>query len=227
MRKLQLFITGTDTGVGKTTFSALFARFLKDRGLNVGYYKPVETGCSPECEDVKTLSAITNQPLDEMIVYKFKTPASPLAASYIEGKKVEIGKLVDRFNQLKDKYDILLVEGAGGILVPITEGKNKIYTYRDFLSYIKTPVVVVARAGLGTINHTALTCEALKNFKVAGIVFNFDKNYEDDISIHHNTQLVQKMTGITNTIKIPFMENLSVDKSLSGALEKFLREILC
>ncbi len=222
---MQLFITGTDTGVGKTTFSALLAKFLKEKGINVGYFKPVETGCQPKCHDVNMLSEITGQPLDEMIVYRFKNPLSPLAASYIEDKKVEIGKLVDRFNQLKDKYDVLLVEGAGGILVPITEGKNKIYTYRDFLSILKIPVVIVARAGLGTINHTALTSEALKNFQIAGLAFNFDKDYKNDVSVKNNIGVVKKMTGIDNTITIPFMENLQLSKDLIQDLEKFLDKI--
>ncbi len=221
--KKQIFITGTDTGVGKTTVSEALAFLLKEKGFKVGYFKPVETGCEKRCEDAYTLSKITEQDLDEIICYSFKEPLAPLVAERLENKKIKIEEIVERFHKLKEKYDYLIVEGAGGILVPITEEKNKIYTYLDLLKILNIPSLIISRAGLGTINHTALTIEVIKNkgIEIKGIIMNgFSKNL--DIAQKTNPHVIEEMTNVPVIAKIlksenPFEESI---KSLKNTIRK-------
>lgn len=185
-----VFITATDTGVGKTTVSAGLAKVLLNRGLKVGYYKPVETGVEDYPQDGKLLSQITGQPLEEVVLYTYKNPLAPYPASLIEGKEVDIDKIVQHFRYLQSKYDFLIVEGAGGVYVPI----KREFTYVDLIKMLDIPVLIVSRAKLGTINHTVLTIKALEGVKILGVVMNGFSG--DDISEQTNPQIIQEMTGI-------------------------------
>ncbi|WP_457639433.1 dethiobiotin synthase [Persephonella sp.] len=192
----SIFITATDTGVGKTTVSAALAKILRDKGFRVGYYKPVETGCIDECTDGKLLSEITGQPVDEITLYRFEAPVAPYVAEKLEDSQIDIELLYAHLDYLKAKYDYLIVEGAGGIRVPITEHFGQIITYADFVYEASLPVLVVARAGLGTINHTVLTVDVLNfiNADIKGIIIN---GYSGrDISEDSNPEVIAEMTGI-------------------------------
>ena len=203
-----VFITGTDTGVGKTVISAAIASFLKDKGVKVGYFKPVETGCSGICEDGKILSQITGQKYEEVVLYRFKNPVAPYVAEKYEGKKISFENIKEKIHEMKSKYQFLIVEGAGGIMVPITEEKGKIYTYLDLVSQTGLKTLIVSRASLGTINHTVLTVKALKsiNADIKGIVLNgFSKN--PDLSEKTNPYVIEKMTGLKVIVKCKKSEN--------------------
>jgi len=200
-KKLKLskavFITGTDTGVGKTVVAGAVVKLLKDKGYNVGYFKPVETGCSPECSDAKTISQITGQHIDEVVLYQFKNPVAPLVAERLEGKKIDMARIYSHLDRLKRSYEYLVIEGAGGIKVPITEEGGNIITYLDFVYETFLPVVIVSRAGLGTINHTVLTVDALNtiNAEIKGIVVN---GYTGEtVSEKTSPQIIHEMTGIS------------------------------
>ncbi|WP_297456081.1 dethiobiotin synthase [Persephonella sp.] len=191
----SIFITATDTGVGKTTVSAALAYLLKEKGHKVGYFKPVETGCSPDCLDASTLAQITGQPVDEIVLYKFKTPVAPLVAEEIEGVQINLENIFSHLDKLISKYDYLIVEGAGGIKVPITRRDEEIFTYLDFVYETKMPVLVVSRASLGTINHTTLTIDVLNsiNADIIGIVMN---GFSEDKNELYNSYIIEEMTGI-------------------------------
>ena len=189
-----IFVTATDTGVGKTTISVALAKILK--GQNVGYYKPVETGCDPVCSDASLLSKITGQDIDEIVLYKFRSPVSPLVAQELEDTEINVDLILSHLEQLKRKYDFLIVEGAGGIKVPITEEEGRIITYLDLVYEASLPVLIVSRAGLGTINHTVLTVDALNsiNAQIKGIIITGFKGEEP--SEKKNPEVIQMMTGV-------------------------------
>jgi len=187
-----IFITATDTGVGKTTISKALAKLLKDKGYKVAYFKPIETGIEKEENtDYYSLLEITKQQ-DLAVLYKFKNPVAPYTATLLEGIDIDIDLIKKHLENLKNKYDFVIVEGAGGVAVPIKID----YTYLDFIKETKIPVLVVSRSKLGTINHTYLTVKALKdiNADIKGIIIN---EYEgNDISEKTNPEIIEKMTNI-------------------------------
>ena len=163
---MSFFITGTDTGVGKTVVTAALASLLTARGKHVCVYKPVQTGAThPEdLETVKTLTGLSD--LSMHCSYCFEIPAEPLVAD--TRGEIQIAQLKNDFDRLRQTHECVLVEGAGGVHVPITKDASMIDLMKDF----GLPVIVVARPNLGTINHTLLTVEALlaRKIPVHGVV---------------------------------------------------------
>ncbi|MEN9782553.1 MAG: dethiobiotin synthase [Pseudomonadota bacterium] len=181
-----LFVTGTDTNVGKTFISSLIA---KELGMN--YWKPFQTGIECGDDDTKFVSnAGVNvfQP-----VYKLKKPLCPLAASWEENVNVNFEKVLAQ----SPKKENLLIEGAGGLFVPVCEGK----TVLDLIIALQVPVIIVAADKLGTINHTLLTIEALqkRNIQIAGIVMNF---YNSESK---NAQIIEQFGGVEIIAKVLYV----------------------
>ncbi|OGC07359.1 dethiobiotin synthase [candidate division WOR-1 bacterium RIFOXYD2_FULL_36_8] len=167
----SLFVTGTDTGVGKTYVTILLAKHLMLKGFDVGIMKPISTG-SKKDDDARLLKKTLNlkDPLRLINPIHLKLPLAPYAAAKLLKKRLNLKKIFTAFEKLKKHHDIVIVEGIGGVLVPIL----KDYFVADLIKDFNIPVLIVARAGLGTINHTLLTIEALKKrkVKIAGIVMN-------------------------------------------------------
>lgn len=166
-----LFVTGTDTGVGKTYASCALLRALRARGLEVGAMKPVETGVGPEGpEDARRLAEAcgAGDPLDEVCPQRFALPAAPPVAAAAEGRTVDLGAVRTAYARLRGRHRLLLVEGAGGLLVPAAEGTSM----AELAAELGLPLLVVARAALGTINHTLLTLAVARarGLAVAGVV---------------------------------------------------------
>ena len=210
--KKQIFITGTDTEVGKTFIAKLLSMAFIDVGYKVAYYKPIETGCDPICEDTFNITQITGQFYEEALLYQFKLPASPYTADLKENKNIDIDKIVKHYNSLKNRYNIVIVEGAGGLLVPIKKINGKIFTYLDLIKALDVPVIIVAKSTLGTINHTVLTVRALKGegVDIKGIIMNkYPQN--PDWVVKTNPEVIKEMTGIDKIIKIPYLEDISED----------------
>lgn len=181
--KRGVFITGTDTGVGKTFIAGALARGLRADGIDVGVMKPIETGVSTPgrnrqpvglsgADDASYLkrAAGVSDPIELISPYRFRYPLAPWPASIKEGKKIEIKKILTAYKKLAEKHSFMIVEGAGGLLVPITEHLDVV----DLILAMKLPVLLVARAGLGTLNHTRLTIEYGKNRGIlfVGIILN-------------------------------------------------------
>jgi len=166
-----IFVTGTDTGVGKTVVSrALIAAFRK-AGLKLGAMKPIETGVG----DAGPLDAIAlreaaaaTDPLETICPQQFTLPAAPNVAARAEAREVDLAAIEAAYERVKAGRDLVVVEGAGGLLVPIREG----WTMAELAQRLGLPLLIVARASLGTINHTALTLEsaASKGLSVLGVV---------------------------------------------------------
>jgi len=166
-----LFVTGTDTGVGKTLVACEIVRRLRARGEGVGVLKPVETGVGPEGpQDAKALreAAGVADAIDEICPQRFALPAAPSVAAAAEGRRVDLNRIDQALERVKLRHSCVIVEGAGGLLVPITPDFNM----ADLAHRLGLPVLVVCRAALGTLNHTWLTLEAARSrgLRVAGIV---------------------------------------------------------
>jgi len=166
----QFFVTGTDTGVGKTVVSALLCA-----GLEAVYWKPIQTG-TREGTDTKTVLQLAELPRQRSIpeLYRFAPPVSPHLAAELAGVRIEMGRFrVPRTVKSKN----LIVEGAGGVLVPI----NERYLMVDLMKWLKLPVLLVSRTSLGTINHTLLSLAALRSAKIAvrGVVLVGKENREN------------------------------------------------
>jgi len=185
-------ITGTDTGVGKTFIAYNLALALKEKGYDVGCFKPVETGVSDKPEDGSLLASATGQDLEEVVPFRAKSPLAPYSA-ILEGElSLKKEMILEQFSKITGKYEYILVEGAGGIAVPIL--KN--YTYADLAKDLSLGLIIVARAGLGTINHTFLTVEFArsKGLKIAGLVLNGFEGM--DPSEKTNPRVIYEMTGL-------------------------------
>ena len=167
-----LFITGTDTGVGKTIVAAGLVASLRHSGFDIGVMKPFETGFSLRSSDavfLKKIAAVKDS-LDSICPYRLKHPLSPFTTAKIENVSIRFETITRAYEALLQNHQALLVEGAGGLLVPITREKMM----ADLALYLKLPVLIVSRTGLGTINHTLLSVEAARKrgVEVAGVIFN-------------------------------------------------------
>ena len=165
------FVTGTDTGVGKTVVACALLRGLRARGVDVGALKPIETGVGAGGPlDALALreAAGVNDALDTICPQQFALPAAPTVAAAAEGRRVELAPVRRAFAALAARHACVVVEGAGGLLVPAAEGVSM----ADLARELGLPVLVVARASLGTINHTLLTLEAVaaRGLALAGVV---------------------------------------------------------
>ena len=165
-----LFIVGTDTGVGKTTVGAALARLARRRGRRPVPFKPVETGCDPEPLDARLLWDASGRPipLADVCPYPLVLPAAPAAAAQAQGAVLDLQLIARRARAAADAGDFLLVEGAGGLLVPYA-GR---LTTADLAADLGLPLLVAARTALGTINHTALTVAEIRRraLPLAGVL---------------------------------------------------------
>ena len=184
-----IFVTGTDTGVGKTFFCCQLIRFLKEKGIDAFGFKPVETGCCPECEDAKRLAKVSGKYLEP--IYSFREPLAPAMAADLENVDVNIDKIVSRCKEVLSEYPVV-IEGAGGIMVPISWK----FSFLDLVRELSVPVLVVALNKLGVINHTLLTvniCQGM-GIRVLGVVLN---NYQQfDESFTKNLESLKRLVEV-------------------------------
>jgi len=167
-----LFVTGTDTGVGKTVIAAALCAGLRARGERVAAFKPVVTGLDEQPAewppDHELLASATGQTPEEVTPHRFGPAVSPHLAAELAGAELDPVELAASARAVAEGKDALVVEGVGGLLVPLSAG----YSVRDLCSELGLPLLVAARPGLGTINHTLLTVEAARaaGLEVAGVV---------------------------------------------------------
>jgi len=178
-----LLITGTDTGVGKTWVGCQLAKALVAEGLRVGVMKPCETGQSagksgqqfeeaPPGSDVEQLILASGcaAPLSDILPYVFRLPTAPFVAALEEGAHIDFDVIESAYGRLREMHDVVIVEGAGGVLVPLAPDLD----YLGLVNRLELEVLVVARTGIGTLNHTALTDRVLRSagHQPLGIVLN-------------------------------------------------------
>lgn len=210
------FITATDTGIGKTVVTAALLALLRQHGQNAGFIKPVETGVDTHCSssansDAKFLleSSGLDEPLEAICPLRLKTPAAPYQAAEIENLEIDPAALVAACRSMAARYHPLLVEGAGGLRVPITPHYHVI----DLIEELGFPVILVAGFQLGTLNHTLLSLDALhaRGIPVKGVMFSDRK--EDGLTDVEALQpaLVSHLSKVPVLGRIPFIEDLSTD----------------
>lgn len=170
-----LFVTGTDTGVGKTIVAAGLVTLARKRGLRARALKPMETGCPvragmlfPEDGTFLRRASEEDVTLDECVPFRFSLPASPYRAAAMQGTRLKLFDVVEHILALAEDADLIIVEGAGGLMVPLDEKAMMV----DLIKRLTFPALLVGRTSLGTVNHTLLSLEALqrRDIAVAGIV---------------------------------------------------------
>ena len=171
VRARGLFVTGTDTGVGKTVAACAVLRGLRARGLRTGAMKPVETrgGAEGPLDAIaRRAAAGAADALDDVCPQRFELPAAPSVAAAREGRSVDVARIEASFEALAVRHDLVVAEGAGGLLVPLTDELDM----AGLAARLGLPVLLVARAALGTINHTRLSLEAIdaRGLVLAGVV---------------------------------------------------------
>jgi dethiobiotin synthetase len=197
-----LFVTGTDTGVGKTVVTAGLA--LAMRGLSVGVSKPVQSGAPANDPDgdamlLKRWTGVSDSP-EEIAPFAFAAPLAPLVAAELEGTSLDICDVAAGVRRIAERYEAVIAEGAGGLLVPVGEA----WSIGDLAAMLGLPVLVVGRAGLGTVNHTALTVFAAQNLglEVVGVVLNGPR----DESSETNPRLIEQLAGVPVLGQTPWLE---------------------
>lgn len=203
-----IFITGTDTGVGKTFVACGLIKAMKDKGLSVCPMKPVESGCGMKKghlipgDTIKLIRASgVHEPLDLLNPYRLKHPIAPSVAAEIEGMRINKKKIFSAYSRLSNKYDLMIVEGAGGIMVPV----YKKYLFLDLAKDMNLPVLIVSRPGLGTINHSLLTLEAArsKGLNVLGVIFNYADKIRKGLSETTNPEVIRKLGASSILGEVP------------------------
>lgn len=203
-----LFVMGTDTGVGKTLVAVALLALARRRGLHPVPFKPVETGCVGHPEDAQALvrAAGSDLPLGAVCPFPFRLAAAPSAAAAAENVRLDITELAERARAAAASGDFLVVEGAGGLLVPYTDRA----TTADLAAAVGLPLLVVARTALGTVNHTALTLREAGRARldIAGLVLN---RTTAEIGPHEtgNVDLIETVTGTRALGTIGFLPRAS------------------
>ncbi|HLI15882.1 MAG TPA: dethiobiotin synthase [Acidimicrobiales bacterium] len=213
-----LFVTGTDTEVGKTFVASALVRALLRRGVDVGVAKPFQSGAlaTDPAGDAAALARAAGvaDPLEAIAPNAFRAPLAPLVAARLEGREADLDATLGALEALAARHDALVVEGAGGLLVPVAPGA----TIADLAAACGLPLVVVARAGLGTVNHVALTCAlaAARGLRVAGVVL----NGAADASSAGNPGLIEELAAVRVLGHLPPLVGPASPDALADHLER-------
>ena len=220
-KKAGLFITGTDTGVGKTLVAGAIARILTDNGLKVGVFKPIATGCNRTWEglvsyDTEFLATCANSELSLSTITPvgYLTPAAPIVSAACEEQPINFNKIAAAYKDICENSDIVIVEGIGGVRVPLTVE----FDLLDLAVEFALPVVIVARPNLGTINHTLMTIDCVRaaELKIAGIVINGYDATKSTVAEETAEQVIAQCGGVKILCVVPFDETVDIEEQSLG-----------
>ncbi|SNQ61296.1 dethiobiotin synthase [Candidatus Methanoperedens nitratireducens] len=221
-----IFITGTDTNIGKTAVAAGLAGALKNKGYNVGVMKPVQSGAAARngklySQDAEFLMDVIGEQGETGLICPvlLREALAPSVAAELEGKTIDLNLIRNAYLELERMHDIVIVEGAGGIAVPL---KNK-FLISDLITYLGMPAIIVARAALGTINHTFLTLEHAKRtgIPVIGVIVN---NYRGGVAEETSPKIINELTGIPVLGIIPHDPAIDVEWGRPGDIVSLVEE---
>lgn len=218
-----IFVTGTDTGIGKTLVAGGIAGALRNKGVGVGVMKPLESGCTvfrkSDAFFLKEMAGV-NDPREWINPYLLEEPLAPSVAAEIQGIEIDIERILDAFHQLEKRHEFLIVEGAGGLLVPIKKG----FFFSDLVRLMGLPLLVIARASLGTINHTLLTINYATHLgiEVRGIIINHLSG-QKGLAEETNPKVLEEFSKVPLIGNIPYSPLAMRDKK--GLIELIERNI--
>jgi dethiobiotin synthetase len=210
------FVTGTDTGVGKTVVAGVLIKALQMLGSRVCGMKPIESGCRRRGSmllpsDGAFLKEISQmkEPLSHVSPSCFESPLAPMIAAEREGRRVDLKNILSIFMVLSDKYDAVVVEGIGGLRVPIKAD----YSVADLAAEMGLPLLVVASPFLGTINHTLLTIDyaQAKGLEIAGIVINYMRPSEGSLAEGTNPSVLERLSPVPLIGRVPYLDYIALD----------------
>ncbi|TVM01031.1 MAG: dethiobiotin synthase [Candidatus Brocadia sp. WS118] len=223
------FITGTDTGVGKTVVAGGLAALYRNKGLDVGVMKPIATGCkrvnnaliSDDAVFLKC-SAEVDDEYELINPVSLEQPLAPTIAARLSNTKIDLEKIRMDYDSLCERHEYLIVEGIGGLLVPVDE----YYFVVDLANEMELPLIVVCRPTLGTINHTLLTVSYAREhgLDVKGIIMNESTENCDNVVKKTNVDEIKKLTGLPLLGIIPFDKRLDVKTFDKETLLKIFRD---
>lgn len=225
------FITGTDTGVGKTIITGAVIKSLQYLGISVCGMKPVESGCGREGDflipyDGMFLKQMAHmeEPVTLVTPGRLASPLAPLIASQIDGIPLSIPDIMSSFIKLRHHYDAVVAEGVGGLLVPLL----KDYTVADLAREMGLPLIVVARPGLGTVNHIMLTVRQAEaeGLSVAGVILNYHRPPENSLAEETNPKLISQVCPVPIIGIFPYLRTLEEDDITRAALKNFDLELI-
>lgn len=206
---MNIFVTGTDTDIGKTVVTAGIAAVMQSLGYKAGVYKPFQSGAeekngffvSPDLAFVKKIDFY----VETLSSYTLKAPTAPLIAAEIDGVTMNLQMIQNEFNALKNRCETVLVEGAGGLMVPVIPEK----TMADVIKLLNLPALIVARPDLGTVNHTLLTINQAESMgiEIAGVIINRYPEGTQDIAIKTAPRLIEEYSDTKVLGIIPNIAN--------------------
>ncbi len=220
-KKAGLFITGTDTGVGKTLIAGAVAEILIEQGAKVGVFKPIATGCRRTWDglisyDTEFLAHCANSelPLSTITPVSYPTPAAPIVSAVCDGPPIDFDKIAAAYKQICQSCDIVIVEGIGGVRVPLTAE----FDLLDLAVEFALPVVIVARPNLGTINHTLMTIDCIRaaKLKIAGIIINGFNATESTVAEETAAEVIARCSGVNILAEVPFDEAVNIEEPNLG-----------
>ena len=221
-KPFRIFVTATDTGVGKTEVSCALLSLLADAGLRPAPMKPYESGAADLRRPADALALIeaarSSDPLDHVCPHRFHAPLAPGIAARRRGIVPEFSRTIDAFRSFRGRH--LVVEGAGGLRVPIDPARDIV----DFIRALRLPVLLVARAGLGTLNHTGLSLEALARRRIpVRAVILVRSTAQGDPSERDNAALLRERHGVEVLGPVPYVPE---PKKRRAAFRKALRPLV-
>jgi dethiobiotin synthetase len=221
-----IFVTGTDTGAGKTLLTALLLVHLRKNGCHALATKPF---CSGGRTDIEILArAQENQlPLNRITPYYSPEPAAPLVAARKRRQRIPFGRVIEHIRTLAAECEILLVEGAGGLLVPLGDH----YTVADVIDSLRCPVLVAARNKLGAVNHSLLTLAALRPLSVPGATVVLMNTASGSLATRSNALLIGQWSSPERVVELPYLGSrpeafnnlLTNEKKIKKTLARILR----
>lgn len=199
-----LFITGTDTDIGKTYVTAVLVNTLRRAGYDVGYYKAAISGAPTVAEsDAGFVNRFADigEPEDMILSYLYQHAVSPHLAAHLEGHPVEKDVILQAWDRVSKVYPYVTMEGSGGIMCPIRHDEKAVYYLEDIIGWLHLPVLVVADAGLGTINHVVTTCEYIRNrnISIKGVILN---HWQGGVMEEDNVKMIEEITGVSVIAKV-------------------------